>query len=169
MFGRGRRMFLHRSISRTRRGQSLVELCVGLLVLVPIILIFFDLAVIVIGVQVNDQTCKQAARAASSGDPASASQRAQAIVARANQQGSSMLSNFSLTGVIFNPATVVADAAALVPYGGTISGTVTVNTTVDIRPFLVPYVYSGGAPLTFRSSQAYPFTFVVPNTAPVVP
>lgn len=160
-------MYLHRkkAKSRSRTAQSLVELCVGLLVLVPIILIFFDLAVIVIGVQVNDQTCKQAARAASSGDPVSANQRAQAIVARANQQGSSMLSNFTLTGTTFNPTTLIADRNALNPYGGTISGTVTVSTTVDIRPFLVPYVYSGGAPLTFRSAQTYPFTFVVPNTA----
>ncbi|MDX2107608.1 MAG: hypothetical protein SFY67_14500 [Candidatus Melainabacteria bacterium] len=160
-------MYLHRHIanSRSKKAQSLVELCVGLLVLVPIILIFFDLAVIVIGVQVNDQTCKQAARAASSGDPVSANQRAQAIVARANQQGSSMLSNFTLTGTTFNPATLIADRNALNPYGGTVSGTVTVSTTVDIRPFLVPYVYSGGAPLTFRSAQTYPFTFVVPNTA----
>lgn len=160
-------MYLHRQKTkgRSRKAQSLVELCVGLLVLVPIILIFFDLAVIVIGVQVNDQTCKQAARAASSGDPISANQRAQAIVARANQQGSSMLSNFTLTGTTFNPTTLIADRNALNPYGGTISGTVTVSTTVDIRPFLVPYVYSGGAPLTFRSAQTYPFTFVVPNTA----
>ena len=90
-------MYLHRHIANRRRAkaQSLVELTDGLLVLVPIILIFFDLAVIVIGVQVNDQTCKQAARAASSGDPVSANQRAQAIVARANQQGSSMVSNFT--------------------------------------------------------------------------
>jgi len=160
-------MYLHRRIAnkRSRKAQSLVELCVGLLVLVPIILIFFDLAVIVIGVQVNDQTCKQAARAASSGDPVSANQRAQAIVARANQQGSSMLSNFTLTSTTFNPTTLIADRNNLNPYGGTVSGTVTVNTTVDIRPFLVPYVYSGGAPLTFRSAQTYPFTFVVPNTA----
>lgn len=162
-------MYLYSKNSRSRRAQSLVELCVGLLVLVPIILIFFDLAVIVIGVQVNDQTCKQAARAASSGDPVSANQRAQSIVARANQQGSSMLSNFILSSVTFNPASLLTDRAALDPYGGTVSGTVTVNTTVDIRPFLVPYVYSGGAPLTFRSSQTYPFTFVVPNTAPVIP
>lgn len=160
-------MYLHRHIASRRKAkaQSLVELTVGLLVLVPIILIFFDLAVIVIGVQVNDQTCKQAARAASSGDPVSANQRAQAIVARANQQGSSMLSNFTLTATTFNPSTVIADRNALNPYGGTVSGTVTVSTTVDIRPFLVPYVYSGGAPLTFRSAQTYPFTFVAPNTA----
>jgi Flp pilus assembly protein TadG len=152
--------------SRRNSGQSTVELVCGLFVLVPLVLVLFDLAVIVIGVQVNDQTCRQAARAAASGDPASADQRAQAVVARANQQGSSMLSNFTLmTPLGFTPSTVLADAQDLVPYGGTVSGTVTVQTEVDIHPFIVPYVYSGGAPLKFRSSQTFPFTHVVKNTA----
>jgi hypothetical protein len=149
-----------------KSGQSTVELVCGLFIIVPLVLVLFDLAVIVIGVQVNDQTCRQAARAAASGDPASAQQRAQAVVARANQQGSSMLSNFTLTTpLVFNPASAIADAAALVPYGGTVSGTVTVDTVVDIRPFIVPYVYNGGAPLRFRSSQTFPFTHVVKNIA----
>ncbi len=158
-------------MSRVRRrlrisGQSTVELVCGLLILVPLVLVLFDLAVIVIGVQINDQTCRQAARAAASGDPVTAEQRAAAVVARANQQGSSMLSNFTLTDLIFNPSTVIEDAAALEPYGGTVAGTVTVDTTVDIKPFIVPYVYSGGAALKFRSSQTFPFTHVVRNTAP---
>ena len=40
-----------------------------------------------------------------------------------------------------------------------------VETTVEIRPFIVPQVYSGGAPLTFRASQTFPFTYLVPNEA----
>ena len=150
---------------RNGRGQSITEVIIGGMVLVPVVLAIIDLAVVVIGGEIVNDLAKQAARAASSGDPVTANQRAQAIVARANQQGSSMLSNFTLTGTTFNPATLIADRNALNPYGGTVSGTVTVSTTVDIRPFLVPYVYSGGAPLTFRSAQTYPFTFVVPNTA----
>lgn len=152
--------------ARKGRGQSTVELCAGLIILIPLVLVLFDLAVIVIGVQVNDQTCRQAARSASSGDPATAQQRAQAIISRANQQGSSMLSNFTLSGFIFNPGTILTDTDALrAPngYGGTVSGTVTVRTTVEIRPFIVPAVYSGGAPLVFVASQTFPFTFLVPN------
>lgn len=155
--------------SARSRGQSTVELCAGLIILVPLVLVLFDLAVIVIGVQVNDQTCRQAARAASSGDPATARQRADAIIARANQQGSSMLSNFTLDQFIFNPGTVLTDTDALRAsnggFGGTVSGTITVETTVEIRPFIVPQVYSGGAPLTFRASQTFPFTYLVPNEA----
>ncbi len=152
-------------MKRLRSGQSMVELVCGLFILIPLVLVLFDLAVIVIAVQVNDQTCRQAARAAASGDPASAMQRAQAVVARANQQGSSMMSNYTLAALNFNPTTLPGDAAALVPFGGTVTGTVSVDTTVDVKPFIVPYVYSGGAPLTFRSSQTYPFSYVVPNTA----
>lgn len=152
-----------------RKGQSSVELCAGLLILVPLVLVLFDLAVIVIGVQVNDQTCRQAARSASSGDPASAQQRAEAIIARANQQGSSMLSNFTLSNFTLSPSTILADTDALRftngGFGGTVSGTVTVQTSVEIRPFIVPVVYSGGAPLVFTASQTFPFTFLVKNEA----
>lgn len=156
-----------RTHRRKSLGQSTVELCAGLFILVPLVLVLFDLAVIVIGVQVNDQTCRQAARSASSGSPATAYDRAQAIIARANAQGSSMLSRFTLAGFTLNPASVITDVTTppLSIYGGTVSGTVTVETTVEVRPFIVPYVYSGGAPLVFRSSQTFPFTYVVPNTA----
>ena len=77
-----------------------------------------------------------------------------------------MLSKFSLNGpIVFDPTDVQAQATALEPYGGTVTGTVSVNTQVEVHPFIVPYVYSGGAPLIFNSSQSFPFTFVVPNTA----
>lgn len=157
-------------MKRRRPGQSMVELVCGLFILIPLVLVLFDLAVIVIAVQVNDQTCRQAARAAASGDPNSANARAQAVVARANQQGSSMMSNYTLSALVFNPASLPAQATALQysngGFGGTLTGTVSVDTTVDVKPFIVPYVYSGGAPLTFRSSQTYPFSYVVPNGAP---
>ena len=162
-------MIANFGLSRKRRGQSTVELCAGLIILVPLVLVLFDLAVIVIGVQVNDQTCRQAARSASSGDPSSAQQRAQAIIARANQQGSSMLSNFTLSSFTLSPSTILTDTDKLRAenggFGGTVTGTVTVQTTVEIRPFIVPIVYSGGHPLVFTASQTFPFTFLVRNEA----
>ncbi|MCA0314901.1 MAG: hypothetical protein LCH63_13850 [Candidatus Melainabacteria bacterium] len=146
------------------KGQSSVELVAGLIILVPIILCLFDLAVIVIGVQINDATCREAARVASIGDPTDCNKRAQAIVARANAQGSSMLSNFQLQSCTstISPAQITAMKAN---FGGPVSGTVSVVTQVDIKPFVVHYAYSGGAPLTFQARQTYPFTYVVPNTA----
>ncbi|MBZ0185497.1 MAG: hypothetical protein K8F91_04530 [Candidatus Obscuribacterales bacterium] len=153
--------------NRKNKAQSTVELVVGLLVLVPLVLVLFDLAVIVLGVQVNDQTCRQAARAAASGDPNTALSRAQAIIDRANKQqkANSIVNRFTLvTPITFSPSSIPTDADDLAAnFGGTVSGTVTVETIVDIYPFVVPIVYSGGSAMQFRASQTYPITFVVLN------
>jgi len=154
-------MFL--AMAHRRRGQSSVELVTGLIVLIPVVLVLFDLAVIVLGVQINDQTCREAARVASIGDPTDCTKRADAVVNRANKQGSSMLSNFQLVSCVSSVS--AADIAALQPYGGPVTGTVTVQTKVDIKPFVVQYAYSGGAPIVFHARQTYPFSYVVPNTA----
>jgi len=144
-------------------GQSATELCMGLIVLIPLILVLFDLSVIVLGVQLNDATCREAARVAALGDPTSCTTRAQAVINRANNQGSSMLSNFQL--ISCNSTVSAADIAALQPYGGPVSGEVKVTTKVDIRPFVVHLVYTGSSPLHFQSVQTYPFTYTVPNQA----
>jgi hypothetical protein len=152
---------------RKAGGQSATELCGGLIVLVPLILVLFDLSVIVLGVQLNDQTCREAARVAALGDPTSASTRAQAVIGRANRQGSSMLSNFQLINC--NSSVSAAQITAMQPYGGPVSGTVSVTTEVDIRPFVVYLVYTGSSPLHFQSVQTYPFTYTVPNSAAIAP
>jgi len=153
---------------RKRKGQSIIELAVGLIALIPIVLVIFDLAVIVIAVQINDSTCREAARVAASGKPGDQNSRAQAVVNRANAKSTGMLSNFKLVGT---PASTVtqANADALAPYGGSLNGTVTVTTQVDVKPFVVQVVYNGTSPLTFRSQQTFPITYVVPNTSVGVP
>ena len=155
--------------SRKRRslGQSMIELTAGLFLVVPIVLVLFDLAVIVMAVQINDSTCREAARMASKGDPLTASQRANAVVGRANKQGSSMLSKFAV--VSCHSIVTAADINALQPFGGPVSGNVTVVTEVEVRPFVVAIVYQGGGPMKFRYSQTYPITYVVPNTAGTTP
>jgi Flp pilus assembly protein TadG len=151
---------------RRKRGQSIVELAVGLMALIPIVLVVFDLAVIVIGVQINDSTCREAARVAASGNPNDALDRAKAVVARANQKASGMLSNFQLVpqpnGVKTN---VTSNLPQLLQYGGPVQGTVQVETEVDIKPFVVQFAYNGQSPLKFRSRQSFPFTYVFPNTS----
>ncbi|CAN5483879.1 hypothetical protein BH10CYA1_BH10CYA1_23450 [soil metagenome] len=160
---------LSRRPNKRKKGQSIVELAVGLIALIPIILVVFDLAVIVIGVQINDSTCREAARVAASGSPQDQANRAKAVIARANQRSAGMLSNFRL--VTDPPISTVtqAQATALAPYGGALNGTVTVQTEVDIKPFVVQAAYSGKSPLTFRSQQSFPITYVVPNSAVPVP
>ncbi len=149
---------------RRSRGQSIIELAVGLIALVPIVLVIFDLAVIVIAVQINDSTCREAARVAASGQPKDQQSRAQAVVNRANARVQGMLSNFQLVGTPTSTVTQ-ADATALGTYGGSLNGTVTVVTQVDVKPFVVQVVYNGKSPLQFRSQQTFPITYVVPNTS----
>ncbi|HEY9679060.1 MAG TPA: TadE family protein [Drouetiella sp.] len=149
--------------SRRAKGQSIIELAVGLIALIPIVLVIFDLAVIVIAVQINDSTCREAARVAASGAPSEQTNRANAVIARANARAAGMLSNFQLKNV--NSTVTQAQADALKPYGGALNGTVTVQTEVDVKPFVVQAAYGGGAPLKFRSQQSFPITYVVPNTA----
>lgn len=149
-------------ISTRKNGQSIIELAVGILVLVPIVLVLFDLAVLVLGVQINDSVCRDAARAAASGNPADIKARAQAIVNRVNAQSSGMLSNFVLKDCSTSSVSKQNIDNAK-QYGGPVTGTVTVTTQVDIRPFVVTWVYQGGDPLKFNSRQSFPFTYVFPN------
>ena len=150
---------------RKRLGQSIVELCAGIMVLVPIVLVLFDLTVIVLAVQLNDSTCREAARVGAIGDPdaTACKNRVLAVINRANKGGSSMLSKFMM--VSCTNTVTPAQIAALSPYGGPVTGTVSVVTQVDVKPFVVHLIYAGGPALQFRSSQSYPFTYVVPNNA----
>lgn len=148
-------------------GQSAVELCAGLIVLVPVILVLFDLAVIVLGVQLNDATCREAARVAALGDPTTCKERALAVINHANNQGSSLLSNFQL--IKCNSTVTAEQIASMKPFGGAVAGTVSITTQVDIKPFVVYLVFTGTSPLHFQSVQTYPFTYTVPNSAPAVP
>src|SRR5262249_36644558 len=145
-------------------GEGIIELAVGLIVLLPVLLMIFDLVVVAITVQINDSTAREAARVASQGDPKQATQRAQAIVARANKQVSGLMSNFQLVSVTFNPADILAQEDAMGTYGGLLKGSVTVETQVDVRPFVVQYAYGGKSPIQFHSKQTFPLSYAVPNT-----
>jgi hypothetical protein len=148
-----------------KRGQSLIELGMGLMIFIPIVLLLIDLAFLVIATQTNSNTCREAARIAASGDPASARQRVMSVLERANKTNGGMLDNFRMTALDISPSDIASQIIALKPYGGTISGTVTVSCDVDVHPFIVQWAYSGGKPITFRATQSFPFTYVVPNTA----
>ncbi len=152
---------------KIKRGQSLFEVSIALFLIVPVLLLVCDLAMIVIGVQANDSTCRDAARLAASGDPNTAKLRALAVIARANHNMNGFVSNFSLVNL--DSTVTPAQLASLNPYGGTITGAVTVSTEVEVRPFLVHWLYSGKQPMTFHSRQSYPFTYVVPNTSQALP
>jgi hypothetical protein len=63
-----------------RSAQSIIEVCIGIVVLIPVCLILIDLAVMLHAVELNDQVCRHAVRAAAAGAPEDARQRAETVV-----------------------------------------------------------------------------------------
>lgn len=161
---------------RRGSGQSLIELTAGFVVLVPVLLVLLDLSVIIYGVQLNDTACHNAAQAAAAGEPTEAHYRAQTIVNQVNSRTTGQLvSHFALDGTV-----ECKIETAPVPYrdpmtgmtvnpGGVITGTATVVTTVEIRPFIVYHVYGGRLPLKFSSRQSIPIRYVVPMSQSPLP
>jgi hypothetical protein len=152
---------------RTRKGQSFVELAAMLMCLIPVLLVIFDVTIMAIGVQVNDNVCREATRVASEGDPNLAASRVQAYLQRAGQNTKGLVSSVVLSapGVIFDPPSVPAQTSALAPYGGPVRGNVTVKTKVHINPYILQHIYAGQG-LDFEAQKTFPITYVVPNTAP---
>lgn len=150
-------------------GQSLIEVTAGLIVLVPVVIVLIDLSVILLGVQTNDANCRNAARAAAEGDPAEASFRAQAVMNRSNLQANQPLISGSR---LILPVEVKISSRPLTEpdiatgkqmnTGGPVTGTATVTTEVEIRPFIVHMMYGGKSPLKFTSRQSFPMSYVAP-------
>jgi hypothetical protein len=150
-------------MARTRRAVTILEMVVGLVVIIPIVMVIIDFILMNLAVQINDSAAREADRLAASGDPVQAASRAQCVVTRINQGMAGFVSNVTLKSVTFNPTTLLTTEASLIPYGGVVQGTVTVNTQVTVRPVVIQYCYSG--PFIFQSSQTCPITYNIPNTA----
>jgi hypothetical protein len=161
-------------IHRKRNSaQSLIEVTVGIIVLIPALMVLWDLSIILYGVQLNDTMCRNAARAAATGDPAEASSRAQAILTHANDRANPpVLSNFALVPPVELNITSQPDMkidpenGKKTTAGGTVNGTTTVTTQVEIRPFIVHVVCGGQLPLKFRTRQTFPISYIMPPSAP---
>jgi len=149
--------------SRKALGISMIEMCCGLIVLLPVLFTVFDLAVIVVALSTNDSACREAARLAATGDPLLANQRAGAAVARANENNSNLANNYALLSCVLTLST--AQLTALSNTGGQAFGSVTVTTQVDIYPFIVHWAYAGVKPLQFASQETYPFSYTYPQPA----
>jgi hypothetical protein len=153
----------------SKSGQSLIEVTVGLVIFVPVLLVLIDLSTIFLGVQANDNTCRNAVQAAASGDPAQATARAMTVVTRSNQRGSGpIVSHFNLVQpvevqITNRPATEFDPLSEKQKNtGGAVTGTATVTTEVDIKPFVVQVVYGGKSPLKFRARKSFPISFIQP-------
>jgi hypothetical protein len=151
-------------------AQSLIEVTVGIIVMVPVALVLTDLGVILYGVQLNDATCRNAVRAAASGDPNQATPRVQAVIDRANSRTTGIVSNFKLVQPVETVITSQPQAERdpisgdEITSGGPVNGTICATTEVDIKPFAVHGIYGGKSPLKFQSKQSFPISFVRPGS-----
>lgn len=151
---------------RNRKAVTILEMVMGLIVVIPLILILIDMVLIGLAVQVNDNAAREADRVAASGDPNQAAARAQQVITRLNANTGGFCSNLTLAPVnpvTFSPSNLLTVESSLVPYGGVVQGSVTVQTQVTVRPFVISIV--NGGPYVFQSKQTCPVTYVVPNTA----
>lgn len=109
-------------------GQSILEVLLGCLVLVPIALAIIDLAVVVIGGEIVSDLAKQAARAAGNSPT-----MAEATTAVADVQ-----TQFSKSPTYQNLALKLAR------YDGTYDGQVTVTSSVTVLlPVPIPFLHVG--------------------------
>lgn len=127
-------------MSRRRRGQSLIEVMVGGLILVPLVLAVIDMSVVAIGGELVGRLCKEGARAAANASNAAGANSAVADVASTFQpSGSFQGMNLTITN-----------------YDGTYDGRVTVvcNVTV-VLPVSVPLLGIGPTvPVASQFSEA---------------
>ena len=142
---------------RHSQGQSMVELCAGLIVLIPVIMVLVDLAIMIIAIQVNDATCRDAARAASARSPSDSDKTVDAIIQRVYKGGGYITGP---TKINVNKLNVVAPPAGV---GGPYQGNIEVETQINVR---LPATIPGVLPTTakFNSKQNFPYTYVEPPT-----
>jgi len=143
----------------------MIELCAGLIILVPIIMGLVDLAFIIAAMQINDAACRDAARAAAAGPPAEAHQRASGVAAASSRTAGYIVGpTIAASDVTTNPATV-ADPG---PFGGPYQGTVRVKSHVFLNmPVPLPFVPATVNKMEFVAQQEFPITYVKPNSATI--
>jgi len=129
------------------------------MVMLPVILVLVDLAIITTAIQVNDATCRDAARVAAAGEPIGTNiqDRAKQVIKEAYQSG----------GYITGPTLVEAKGIGIVApdatYGGPYQGRVSVETEIVVRvPASIPTLTPDK--VTLHSKQEFPVTFVKQNT-----
>ncbi|HIA50965.1 MAG TPA: hypothetical protein EYN91_02610 [Candidatus Melainabacteria bacterium] len=158
---------------RHREGQGLVEVVGVLICVVPAVLLVIDLGMIAIGAGLNDQACRDAARAAASGPPSDLTKgenrqvgagtapydRAEAVVKKIYSTRLPMKVREKIETV-----ETVRDIPTDI--GGAVDGEISVKTTIDIFPPFLAGAIVGNQGYTLNSTHTVPITYVVPNKNP---
>ena len=150
------------AIKKRKKGVTVIEMVVGLIVLLPIMLVLADFVLMNIAQQINDNAAREAVRVAAAGDPQQANLRANEVINRLTKSAGGYASNLQLVSLNFNPANLLANEAQMGQYGGLLQGSVTVNTKLTVTPIAISFYTNG--PVTFQAQQTCPITYTVPNT-----
>jgi hypothetical protein len=158
---------------RNIAGQGLVEVVGVMICLVPAVLLVIDLGMIAIGAGLNDQACRDAARAAASGPPSLltvADARAVGSGTPPHDRASAVVKKIYMTNL---PMKVRDNIEAFetirdVPTdaGGAVDGEVSVKTTIDIFPPFVAGAIVGHNGVTLTCRHSVPITYVMPAKIP---
>ena len=153
-------------IVRLQKGQQLVELATGLIVLIPIILVLIDLVIIMMAINLNDHACRDAARVAAAGRP---------TIAEIENRAKAALKTYKGGGYVVGPNYISAKGINVTPdptappaTGGPYQGDVEVNSTVVVN---LPVSIPGITPtqMTCTSTQRFPISFVEPVSSTYTP
>ena len=117
-------------MKRKQKGQEIIELLIGLLVLIPIALVLTDGIVLLSAKQLVDRAARDACRAASTGNPTPATATSRATQVLKTYKPGGYLSGLALVGSpVFNPATPVPNPGGHF-YNGTVALQVQVTATL---------------------------------------
>jgi len=147
-------------IGKRKKGQSLIEFVLATTLVIPITLLGMDSFLILYGLQLNADTCREAARTASSGDPRLAFIRASQIVSKVSKQSPE---TFSLTLEAIDTNVSKSQLEALSPYGGEVTGVVDITTAVDVKPLILGWFFGKEMRVHMEATQVVPSTYVLPN------
>lgn len=165
-------------IARKESAQALIESIMGLFVIVPILLLMFDIGALILGVSVNEQQASKAARAAAgaidpgsgSGTEARAREAAYRVVARLAESSiyhapipgdrQSFLQSLSYNGNVPNPDNIVGSQRSR-------RGYVVAYTSADI---VLPICFPGMSSSTRMTSKCEaPIVALEPDAPRVLP
>ncbi len=166
-------------------GQTLLELVATLIILIPTVLLFLDLLLIAVVVQINDDVARNATRQASNGAPSSPGSpggsgagtlasiapqsyyRAKVYVDQANKSHSGAIANIAITNSWTNLTSAdiqnwqISGGELLHHQGNQVStGLVSITTSVQVRPFVLPWVLASSKVMTFNATHTFPFSYV---------
>lgn len=161
---------------RNTNGSSLAELGGALVLMVPILLIVFDCLAICIGTGINDATCRDAARAAASGPPGQnliGTGRTVTVAQPPYKRAKAVVKNVyqsNLPMKIRDNMDVVETVKDIPPTttGGSLSGEVSVETTIDIYPPFLVGAMVGESGVTLKSKHVVPYTYTI-TASSVIP